>query len=148
MSLRLSPCATAAVWLGPGSVPGIASQALGFLYQVCVLCRDCLGSSPQPSKGDTGCPGTQGLWLAWISPSAQPWVGPGALPATENAGCSVTQPSACLAHKFYWYDLAFWLIGELTSSKAILVFLVCVELLHGFDCGLFVQCEVMAGHQS
>lgn len=62
----------------------------------------------------------QGLWLAWISPSALPWVGPGALPATADAGCSaVTQPAVCLAHEFYWCDLVFWLIGELTSSKVI-----------------------------
>ena len=80
-----------------------------------------------------------GLWLAWISPSAQPWTGPVAcLAAGQDAGCSlVKQHSVCFACKFYWCGLAFWLIGELMSSKAIFcLFWVCVELLHGFDCGV------------
>lgn len=36
-----------------------------------------------------------------------------------------------LTHRFYWYDLAFWLIGELTRNKAIFS----LFLLHGFDLG-------------
>lgn len=60
----------------------------------------------------------------------------------------VSQSAVSLDHRFYWCGLAFWLIGELLRGKAIFsLFLVCVELLHGFDCGFFVQCEMVTGHQ-
>lgn len=117
--------ATAAAEFGPGAVPGIAPQVLGFWCAVpgwaevravqCLLCR------------------ARGL------PGSQPPLGPGLLLLQQ--GMLEAQQSdilLSLAHRFYWCDLAFWLIGELTRNKTI--FSLFLLLSCGFD--LFFICVV------
>lgn len=87
--------------------------------------------------------GTQGLWPAWISPSAQPCLGPG-LVLLQRRMLEAHQSNILLslAHKFYWCDLAFWLIGGLIRTKLFSRFSCFMDLIWV----LFVWCEMVTGH--